>query len=131
MVDSAYNVLNPKDRTYIHGHFCTSYHAECRVADVILKKVRKQCINKNGKIDYTKLRRKLAKYTIVVYRDGRDSTPCQMCSDYLYKNGFRTIICTHKGELVKYDLAKYRSVHLSDSQTKFKKQNRHIKHRHR
>ena len=84
-----------------------------------------------GKVDEKKLRRKLRKYTIVVYRDGNDSTPCQMCSDYLYKNGFRNIICTHNDEYVKYDLAKYRSTHLSSSQMKFKKLNKNIQHKHR
>lgn len=118
-VINAGRVLNPKDRTYVNRRFTTSYHAECIVADSILKHVNKQCIQ-NGKVNQKKLMRKLSKYTIIVHREGGDSTPCQMCSDYLYKKGFRKIICTHKGKLVKYDLADYRSVHLSDCQRKFK-----------
>jgi cytidine deaminase len=119
VVICAGGVLNPTDRTYVNHQFGTSYHAEQRVADVILKKVSKQCI-KNNKVNEKKLKRKLRKYTILVYRDEKNSTPCQICSDYLYDNGFRKIICTHNGELVKYNLADYRSSHLSDSQKKFK-----------
>lgn len=106
-------------RTYVNGKCTTSYHAEQRVADNILKHLRKQCMDKRGNVNYKKLHRKIRKYTIIVDRRGGDSTPCQVCSDYLYMNGFRKIICTHDGKLIKYDLSLYRSTHLSNSQMKF------------
>ena len=113
------NIYNPSDRTYVKSQCTSTYHAEQRIADIIFKKVCKQCTTKNGKINYDKVKRKLRKYTIVVDRRGADSTPCQACSDYLYHQGFRTIICTHNGKMTTYDLAKYRSTHLSNSQGKF------------
>jgi hypothetical protein len=103
----------------VNGDNVTSYHAERRVADKILADLRPQCKNANGKINYNKLYRKLRRYTILLYRDDGNSTPCQECSDYLYGNGFRTIISTHEGKMVKYNLADYRSTHLSNSQKKF------------
>jgi len=102
----------------VRGDTVTSYHAEQRVADMILSHIRRQCTNSKGKINYNKMYRKLRRYTIFVYRDGGNSTPCQECSDYLYIYGFRTIICTHEGQMVKYNLADYRSTHLSNTQKK-------------
>jgi hypothetical protein len=103
----------------VNGQAVTSYHAERRVADQILVNLTRQCTISNGKVNYCKLYRKLRRYTIFVYRNDGNSTPCQECSDYLYANGFRTIICTHEGNMVKYNLADYRSKHLSNAQKKF------------
>lgn len=96
----------------------SSYHAECRLADYILKQVKKQ-INRNGRSNINKLHRKLRRYTIVVYRgDGKDSAPCKMCTDYLRDTGFRDVICYIDGQLVKLNIQTYKTEHLSYSQMK-------------
>lgn len=88
----------------------------------------KQC-TQNGRINQNKMIRKLRKYTILVHRNGADSIPCQVCCDYLYDKGFRKVICTYDNQLVKFNLADYRSIHLSDSQKKFKELHKCHKHK--